>query len=156
MEIAALVSSVVAVLVAAASAQYSRQQARGTKAQAIEAKRANDRLDAIDAVNAEAARVEAERNRVSWQLRDLGGNNWSLRNLGTQTACDVRLSARRAILLVDGSDHQGDQTLDEIRPQRPVSLTIVPTPSWGDAGPAQLAISWAGRDEPEVFDIPSA
>lgn len=153
MEIAALIISILALLAAAAAAFYSRRQALGTEAQTQEAKRANDRLDAIDAANAEAARVEAERNRVKWHLKPLSGNQWALYNEGRESARNVTLTLERAVLLISGSNRQGVQTIDEIRPHRPVTLTITPTPSWGDAGAPELRIECAGQDEPLVIPL---
>lgn len=154
MDVAALIISILALLAAGASARYSRQQAKGTAAQALEAKRANDRLDAIDAAEAQAAEAEAERQRVRWDLRHMGGKQWSLRNVGTEPARDITLSVTGAVLRADGADGN-TLRISELRPHRPVSMTIVPTASWGSPGPPRLSIDWEGREEPELVDLPA-
>lgn len=156
MEIAALVVSVLAFLVAAASAGYTRSQAKAARDQVREATRANDRLDRLDAEAVEAAQAEAEMNRVDWLLQHRGKRQWVLLNRGTDSATNVRLKVTNGVLRVSEREVQdGEVALPEMRPNRPATLTIVSTASFGNPDPPTLEIAWDGSTEPDVVVLPA-
>ena len=64
-----------------------------TRAQAKEAKRANDLLEAEQKRQSERVESESLANRVRWEVESLANGNFVLRNSGTETAHDVRITS---------------------------------------------------------------
>lgn len=86
-EIAAFVMSVLALLVAGASAKYTRQQARFADEAVTEARRAADAAERSAAVEEELL----NRYVVPWRLAFVSGDMYELVNGGDEDAVDVRV-----------------------------------------------------------------
>lgn len=64
-----------------------------TRAQAKEAKRANDLHEAEQRRQSERTESESLANRVRWRVESLGKGNFVLRNSGTESAHEVRVTS---------------------------------------------------------------
>lgn len=155
MEVVALVISILAVLVSASAVWYAR-------AQATEARRANELLgDEQDRQQARAA-LQVESDRVRWRVERLGERHlFALRNIGTDTAREVKVTSLSVTftggpLLRSAFDAGDSGMLHEPRVPSGGSIKFTATEASPGRPGHELNVIWEGRAEAAVVPMPSS
>lgn len=150
MDVAALIFSAAAVILAGLSALY----ARGSR---DEAKRANDMTEEQIRLARSRERAALEAGRVQWVIERAGDSSYALRHVGTATVRGVVATTNFSIftqgpLLPDQKNAIG---ADVMTPGQSLVFWMAgPSPYYG--GGRELSITWEGQDDPVFVRLPEA
>lgn len=141
--------SLAAAIFAAAAALFAWRSSVAQDRSVQEQKRANDML-------VEQQEQAREANRFRWKVERVAGYSLALRNHGTDSAYDVRVTSS-AVLFSGGpilNDTENVLGAHEVEPGAAIRFTIVPPAPYVGSGRG-LRVTWRGKDEPEAVPLPS-
>lgn len=134
---------------------------RYARAQATEAKRANDLLEAEQHAPSERAEGESLANRVRWKVEPLANGNFVLRNGGTESAHDVKVTSPSVQFLggpivENGFSASGSGMLvvPVVESGGGVKFTV-PKPSMHTGKGYELIVVWRGSAAPRRVPMPA-